>query len=205
MQCSASTALRVIDVACGALQLRYLRQLHAMLADEHIKRSSAHKEILQWARRVVRNVCNRLAPPPPMLPASALPAPAAAADGAPDAGESQRECTDEAVAGPSGLNAAEEEEAARERMLSAIDRAMADDQGTAGGHAEARDAIAATHGLGEGKEADVAETGVHAALSTQTMRYRMRALRLARDQHLMSAACPPSAALFTPAPALLHT
>jgi hypothetical protein len=52
-------------------QLKYLRQFHSLLTDDHIRRSSAFKDLLKLASVVSANLINRLDPEPIALSQSA--------------------------------------------------------------------------------------------------------------------------------------
>jgi hypothetical protein len=82
-----------------AVQLKYLRQLHDLLSAAHGKRNSSRemKEIVGFAKGLVRNLCALLDPPPPTIPPSAVP---------PQEGETLRGLPSSSGAiGPAGISA----------------------------------------------------------------------------------------------------
>lgn len=64
------------------VQLRYLRQLHALLSDANIKRSKAHRAVIRFAKSLVGNLFNLLDPPAPTVSSAAATAPHSAPDAA---------------------------------------------------------------------------------------------------------------------------
>jgi hypothetical protein len=57
-------------------QLKYLRQFHSLLTDDHIQRSSTFKDLLKLASMVSANLISRLDPEPVALSKSAEERPA---------------------------------------------------------------------------------------------------------------------------------
>ena len=67
------SVMQSIQTSMLCVQLKYLRQLHALLSDAHVKRSAMHRDVVKWAKALVSALFDRLDPPPIALPASALP------------------------------------------------------------------------------------------------------------------------------------